>query len=149
MLVENRQTKIVFDIKVTESCLKNFLTQLKLQDWDIALIFVDSTESATLNQQYRNKIGAANVLSFPAQEFLPGIKLEPDEDGLQDLGDIIICPEKVATDALEWGIEFQDNLERMMAHGLLHLLGYDHNTDAEHATMTAMEEWLIGKKILE
>lgn len=149
MLVENRQTKVVLDIKATELCLENFLMQLKMQDWDIALIFVDSAESASLNQQYRNKVGAANVLSFPAQEFLPGEKPRPDEDGLQDLGDIIICPEKVASDALEWGIEFQENLERMMAHGLLHLLGYDHQTDTEHATMTAMEEWLIGKKILE
>jgi probable rRNA maturation factor len=146
VFVKNNQLfKPIDEQKITHR-VEEFLAKLNLENWDVSVVFVDSTESAKLNQQYRHKTGAANVLSFPCLTLSPGQTPEPEDDGIQDLGDIIICPEKVDADALAWQVEFSINLERMIAHGLLHLLGYDHTTDAQHETMTELEEGLVGRK---
>ncbi len=147
ILIENNQSFKQLEVLPIEKLVAGFLQHFALEDWDISLIFVDAKTSTDLNFKYRYKNSPANVLSFPAQEFTPGLGFVVDQEDDRDLGDIIICPEKVAADAQVWNLDFTDNLERMIAHGFLHLLGYDHQTDTEHAIMTNLEEKLIGRKI--
>jgi len=96
---------------------------------------VESTESAELNQEYRHKKGATNVLSFPDVP-MPG--MESDY-----LGDLVICSELVEQEALEQNIKVEDHWAHLVIHGTLHLLGYDHIKEKEAARMEALETEIL------
>ena len=103
-------------------------------DQDIAELtvrIVDQDEITELNQQYRNKQGATNVLSFPADHDLP---LE-----VPLLGDLVICAPVVAKEAAEQAKSLQAHWAHMVIHGTLHLLGYDHIEEDQAAEMEQKE----------
>jgi probable rRNA maturation factor len=77
--------------------------------------------------------GPTDVLSFPMDELEPGKPGEPPVTGM--LGDIVIAPEFATTQALEAGREPQAELDLLMVHGVLHLLGFDHEEPEEHKVM--------------
>jgi probable rRNA maturation factor len=87
-----------------------------------------------LNKQYRGLDKPTNVLSFPSG----------DKSGHQ-LGDIILARETVVREALELGISTQHHVQHLTIHGLLHLLGYDHETDTDAAEMEALETRLLSQ----
>jgi probable rRNA maturation factor len=87
-----------------------------------------------LNRTYRGKDAATNVLSFPFQR-PPGAA---PEDGAY-LGDVVLAAETVQLEADERGIERKHHLQHLVVHGLLHLLGYDHDTDSEAEAMERLE----------
>jgi probable rRNA maturation factor len=93
-----------------------------------------------LNRTYRGKDRATNVLSFPFQR-PPGAG--PMEDGAY-LGDVVLAAETVAGEAAERGIEPGHHLQHLVIHGLLHLLGRDHQTDAEAEAMERLEAEILG-----
>ena len=95
-------------------------------DSDLSIRIVDELESADLNQCYRGKSGATNVLSFPFDAVTP----EP----LPMLGDMVICAPIVVREASEQHKTLQAHWAHIVIHGVLHLLGYDHidDKDAEH-----------------
>lgn len=98
---------------------------------ELSLRIVDSGEIAALNQRYRGKDYATNVLSFPAD-------LPPELD-LPHLGDIVVCAEVVEREALEQHKTSDAHWAHMIVHGTLHLLGFDHIDDADAAEMEALE----------
>jgi probable rRNA maturation factor len=87
-----------------------------------------------LNLAYRGKDAATNVLSFPFQR-PPGSG--PDDDTY--LGDVVLAAETVGREAAERGIEPRHHLQHLVVHGLLHLLGRDHQTDTEAEEMERLE----------
>jgi probable rRNA maturation factor len=87
-----------------------------------------------LNRTYRGKDAATNVLSFPFQK-PPGATAE---DGAY-LGDVVLAAETVRLEADERGIERKHHLQHLVVHGLLHLLGYDHQTDSGAEEMERLE----------
>ncbi|HEX8188370.1 MAG TPA: rRNA maturation RNase YbeY, partial [Pyrinomonadaceae bacterium] len=84
-----------------------------------------------LNKRWRGKRGTTDVLSFPAgqEEFEKG-------EGLS-LGDVVISVEQAGRQAAEHGLEFENEVEQLILHGLLHLCGYDHERDG--GEMNALE----------
>lgn len=92
---------------------------------ELCIRIVDRDEMTALNQTYRHKHGATNVLSFCAD-------LPPEIPG-ELLGDIVICAPLVAEEASEQGIDTEAHWAHLVVHGTLHLLGFDHieNDDAE------------------
>ena len=92
-----------------------------------------------LNRTYRGKDAATNVLSFPFQR-PPGAG---SEDGAY-LGDVLLAAETVRLEALERGIERSHHLQHLVLHGLLHLLGYDHQTDAAADEMERLETDILA-----
>lgn len=100
---------------------------------EVTLRVVDSEEMTALNSQYRNKKGPTNVLSFPFD--LPqDIKVNTPM-----LGDIIICAEVVNREAAEQNKARDAHWAHMVVHGIYHLLGYDHENDADAEKMEALE----------
>jgi len=87
-----------------------------------------------LNRTYRGKDAATNVLSFPFQR-PPGAG--PEEGAY--LGDVVLAAETVQLEADGRGIERKQHLQHLVVHGLLHLLGYDHDTDSEAEAMERLE----------
>ena len=99
---------------------------------EITLRIVDADEGQSLNHNWRGKDYATNVLSFPMQE--PGY-----------LGDIVICAEVVAREAVEQGKVPRAHWAHMVVHGVLHLMGHDHIADDEAEKMESLERKLLSK----
>lgn len=104
---------------------------------EISLLIVDEAEGAELNQQWRNKSGPTNVLSFPSDL--------PAELGLPLLGDLIICAPVVAREALEQKKSLNSHWAHMMVHGTLHLLGFDHIDDDQAEEMESLETDILAR----
>ncbi|MEZ5774896.1 MAG: rRNA maturation RNase YbeY [Hyphomicrobiaceae bacterium] len=100
----------------------------------LTLVIGSDQESRALNRQFRGIDKPTNVLSFPADDLMPG---EPG--ALPGLGDIFIASETVVREAAGLGIAPVDHLAHLVVHGTLHLLGYDHEEDAAAGRMEALE----------
>ena len=106
---------------------------------ELAIRIVDETESADLNLRYRNKSGATNVLSFTGTE--PSSSLG-EEDRV--LGDLVICAPVVAREADAQGKPLDAHWAHIVLHGTLHLLGYDHESNADAEIMERRERELLS-----
>ena len=104
---------------------------------ELAIRIVDEAESARLNETYRDKSGPTNVLSFPAEL--------PAAVDLPQLGDIIICASVVDKEAREQGKPSEAHWAHMVVHGLLHLLGYDHQQEKQATEMEKFEAEILGR----
>ena len=108
--------------------------ELSLQEPEITVRIVGTDESAELNQQWRQKSGPTNVLSFPYA----------DDDFSGDLlGDLVICAPVVEREAAEQDKSLESHWAHMVIHGSLHLLGYDHIDDSEAEEMEAIETGIL------
>ncbi len=127
MIDFDNQTKIDIDVSSLET-IKN-----ELSSKDIELILVYNDEIKTLNKEHRNIDKATDVLSFPLEYDMPNMPL----------GSIVISVDFVEEKAKEYNHSFLDELTLLFIHGMLHLLGYDHEVDnGEHRKK---EEELIKK----
>ncbi len=113
------------------------LTFEKYGDTELTIRFVDEKESADLNEQYRHKSGSTNILSFPFET--------PAEVELDLLGDLVICTDVVKKQAAEQKKDELAHWAHMVVHGTLHLLGYDHLTDAEADVMEDKEIKILSQ----
>lgn len=104
---------------------------------ELTIRIVDSKESAKLNQTYRHKPGATNVLSFPF-ESPPGIALPL-------LGDLVICAPVVAAEAIAQNKPLLAHWAHMVVHGVLHLLGYDHVKKIDAEKMEKLEIKILAQ----
>ncbi|NOX08059.1 MAG: rRNA maturation RNase YbeY [Gammaproteobacteria bacterium] len=108
----------------------------KYSGYEMVIRIVDETESASLNDRYRHKSGATNVLSFTADI--------PEGVDLPLLGDLVICAPVVAQEAKEQMKGLSAHWAHMVVHGALHLQGYDHQDEEEAQVME-----LIEREVLE
>ena len=108
---------------------------------EIAVRIVAADEIQSLNHCYRKQDATTNVLSFPAGtiEGLPG-------DASLSLGDVVVCASVVSTEASEQGKQLADHWAHMLIHGTLHLLGFDHETEAEAAEMESLETKVLASQ---
>ena len=112
----------------------------RIREADLAIRLVDAAEGQALNRHYRGKDYATNVLSFPAEvpEGLPkGIKFPL-------LGDLVICAPVVAREAAEQGKTLNAHYAHLTVHGVLHLLGWDHEDDREAEAMEQLEREILA-----
>ncbi len=107
-------------------------------DNEINLRILDDNKMKKLNHQFRNKNNTTNVLSFPSDD----ISIRHTKN----IGDIAISLEYVEREAKEEGKTFEDHMIHMLAHGVYHILGYDHESD-EMATIMENKEINILNKI--
>ena len=101
------------------------------EDAEISIRIVDKAEISELNQQYRNKVGPTNVLSFPCDL--------PEGVDVPLLGDIVISAPTVSEEAQAQSKTELAHWAHLLVHGTLHLLGYDHITDEEATEMEQLE----------
>ena len=126
MIDFENKTDFKFDINSLQE-IYNYLT-----DKDIELIFVDDKEIQELNKTYRQKDKPTDVLSFPLED-MPGMPL----------GSIIISIDTAKKQAKEFGHSTEEEIKLLFIHGLLHLLGYDHEVD--NGEMREKEKEVIEK----
>jgi len=100
---------------------------------ELSIVFSDDAHIRRLNAGWRGKDKPTNVLSFPAFPMKPGEKLPPI------LGDIVLAAETVSREAAAEGKPLVHHISHLVVHGVLHLLGHDHEDDAEAERMEALE----------
>lgn len=103
---------------------------------ELSVTFVDPEEIRILNRDYRGVDKVTDVLSFPQFEGAD----EMPQQGELCLGDVVICREKAAGQAEEFGHSFEREIIYLFTHSVLHLLGYDHMTDEDKRQMRQREE---------
>jgi probable rRNA maturation factor len=106
---------------------------------ELSIAVVDLAEMSDLNQQYRGKTGPTDVLSFECDDLCAAV--DPDEPVM--LGDVVIAPEVAETQAAEYGHTVEEELNLLLVHGVLHLLGYDHEHDDDAEVMQGRERALL------
>lgn len=109
----------------SKSCLKEF----KFNCISFDILYCDNEKTHQINKEYRNKDYAADIITF-------AIFADSEEkfvfDNEINLGEIIISLDKVGINAVEKGIEFESELYFLIAHGIMHLLGFDHQTNEDY-----------------
>ncbi|MCO5132574.1 MAG: rRNA maturation RNase YbeY [Xanthobacteraceae bacterium] len=111
-------------------------------DAELAVMLTDDDGIRTLNREWRRIDKPTNVLSFPALR--PEGARQPDDPPLM-LGDIAIAYETTRREASDEGKPFDHHLTHLAVHGFLHLIGYDHETDAEAETMEHLERRILAQ----
>ena len=102
---------------------------------EIYIGLIDPDQMQEINHTYRHKKKPTNVLSFPF--------ITPPDIQTNTLGDLLICPQIVFTEAQEQNKKLEHHFAHMVVHGTLHLLGYDHETDEEAHQMESLETSLL------
>ena len=103
---------------------------------ELAIVLTNDEEQHALNQQWRGKDSSTNVLSFP--------QIEPFGPVVGLLGDITLARETLEREAAEQGVTFEAHFTHLVVHGFLHILGYDHLTDAEALQMEGLETQILA-----
>ena len=135
----------------------SLLEQFGAQDVDtdatlcMELVFMDEEGIRTLNASTRGKDSVTDVLSFPNLDniFQKPIRKEnfpfdADEDGNLFLGSVVICRERAAQQAEEYGHSLEREIYYLAVHGLCHLFGYDHEEESDKALMREREERILS-----
>ena len=117
-------------------------------DAELAILLVDEAAMEQLHVQWMDEPGPTDVLSFPMDELRPGDEDEVTPAGL--LGDLVVCPQVAAAQAEEAGHPVGDELLLLTAHGILHLLGFDHaEPDEEREMFGVQRDILVGFTLAE
>ena len=124
-----------------KKCISNSVNQIfkiikfsSNNEISISFLLTSNSEIKLLNQKYRNKNKPTNVLSFPMNE-----KIE----NKNYLGDVVISCEKIIDESYEQNIKKYKYLSKMTIHGVLHLLGYKHDTDRQFNKMNSIEKNIL------
>lgn len=137
--IENRSGHLAPESEIKE-LMKFSLKELGLHpDCELTLAFIKDDEMAELHQKWMDLPGTTDVMSFPMDELRPN---DP-EPGI--LGDIVISPIVARAQAEKAGHSFDHEVKILAAHGLLHLLGYDHQEVEEEKIMFALQEDLVKR----
>ena len=132
---------IINDTNVDEDNLskvcQDFLNENALEQSELLIRLVSQVEIQVLNKEYRNKNQVTNVLSFQSEI--------PDEVEESILGDVVICVDVVREEALVGDKKFADHLTHMAVHGILHLIGHDHEDITSAYKMESIEIDFLDK----
>ena len=122
-----------------ENFISEVLKNLNLKNWDISLLFCDDAFIQNLNKQYRDIDSPTDVLSFEqGDEYF-------DEAGETRFmaGDIVISLDSLSFNAEEFNVEINEELKRLIVHGILHLNGMDHSDNSPEQEMLKFQEELL------
>ena len=118
----------------------------RLETQEASLLLCDDVTIQALNRVHRGQDASTDVLSFPQEEGPPLPLGWADEEIPHLLGDVAISVETARRQAEAFGWTLQDEVEALLVHGLLHLLGCDHETSEDRSAMQARESAILGTK---
>ena len=138
IVIDDRQRDVVVDLEALQGLARRTLLGEGAADVELSVSLVTEDEIADLHVRYLEEEGPTDVLSFP---------LDPDdrdEDGLRLLGDVVISPAVAARDRPE---DPAAEIRLLLVHGILHLLGHDHQDETDRAEMWAVQERYAGVRV--
>jgi probable rRNA maturation factor len=140
VVVQNRQKRHRVRTAEVRETAEKILSDLGYHECELSILLVDDDEMTHLNLEYLARGHPTNVLAFPMREG-EDKHLHPDL-----LGDVIISTETAEREANHRGVTLQEEIALLLVHGILHLLGYDHEGDPnEAAAMEAKEQEILSR----
>ncbi len=122
---------------------KKILSEIGQPAAVLSVVFVSAPVMQNMNNEHRGIDAATDVLSFPIdQDWLELAEVSPE-----NFGDVVICQEVIRKNAESAGLEFKVELNHVIVHGLLHLLGHVHDDERSERLMSAIEEDWLGEHI--
>lgn len=142
--IRNTQRKISIDVNRLKADAQTILDALDYSDFDLGIWLTSNATIRKYNKEYRHKDKATDVLSFPYHsELKAGQRIKVKEVDDKNLGDLILAPEYIQNDLPKWETNFEKHLQRLLVHGICHLLGYDHIEDKDYKIMHKKEMELL------
>jgi probable rRNA maturation factor len=134
VLIDNRQKKYQVAMTIIQQKARDILNVLECHDAELSVLIVDDPQIATLNKKYLHRSGPTNVIAFPMHSDVfrninPGL-----------LGDVVISIETAAKEGAHIGIGMEERIIQLLVHGILHLIGYDHEKSEVQAEKMARKE---------
>lgn len=138
----NNESEIEADLESIGALARSILTALNVHpEAEVSIILLDEEPMSTLHVEHMDLEGPTDVMSFPMDELRPGTPGTLTPAGM--LGDIVICPQVAAEQALAGGHSTADEILLLATHGMLHLLGFDHAEPEEKAEMFGLQRSLL------
>jgi probable rRNA maturation factor len=138
----NNETDARVDERELVDLARHVLSRLNVHPQaELSVILVDEVAMERLHMQWMDLPGPTDVMSFPMDELRPGSEDREPEPGL--LGDIVLCPSVAERQARDAGHATEEELLLLTAHGILHLLGYDHAEPEEEREMFDLQRNLL------
>jgi len=135
MIEINNFTKFAVDKRFFLGVAKKVLKGENRERENLSIVLITPKEMQELNRKYRKKNKSTDVLSF---EKNPGF--------IEDVNEIVICPAVIKKNGLRYKIAFKKELEKILIHGVLHILGYDHEiSKAEEKKMDKKQKYYLSK----
>jgi probable rRNA maturation factor len=133
VLISDRQFRPLDEARLRELAERTLIGEGRAAS-ELSVSFVQEEEIADLHQRYMHEDGPTDVLSFPLEEVADGVAI---------LGDVVIAPEVAARN----NPDVEAELRLLLVHGILHLLGHDHEDEAERAVMWERQERYTGMRV--
>lgn len=138
----NNESGVATDEAEIAALARHVLTSLHIHPQaELSVVLVDEPAIERLHVQWMDEPGPTDVLSFPMDELRPGTEAEETPPGL--LGDVVLCPQVARRQARAAGHTMDEELLLLTAHGILHLLGYDHAGPAQEREMFELQRKLL------
>jgi len=136
VLISNRQSLPVDEVGLVTLARDTLTAEGRADRVELSVSFVDETEMADLHVRYLHEEGPTDVLSFPLDEV--------DDRGVRLLGDVVVAPSVAARNNPD---DPASEIRLLLVHGILHVLGYDHEGDDERAAMWSRQERYTGMRV--
>jgi probable rRNA maturation factor len=142
--IKNTQRSAKLSVSRIKTQVQEMLATAGYPDYDVSIWFTTDATIRRYNKQFRGKDKPTDILSFPFHDLKPGQKLSAQTPDERNLGDIIISVAYAQKDCQKtWKRTFPQHVPHLIAHGISHLLGYDHQNDAEYQKMHTFEQRLL------
>ena len=137
MIEINNLTSIPADKTLLKRIARTVLEKENKNDFSLSIALINPNKIKRLNKQYLKRDKVTDVLSFSSANNNLSKNFFPDKN---TLGEIVICPQQVKKNAKEFNCSFNREIGRVLIHGILHLLGYDHEKSAEKGKIMETKE---------
>lgn len=142
--IKNNQKTVLFSARLYKKKAEIILKFLEYQDFDLGIQLTTNRTIQKYNYQFKKQNKPTDILSFPYHSNLKaGKKIIVASDEDKNLGDIMISLPYVLANKQELEGNFEQRMDRMLVHGIAHLLGYDHVHDVDYKKMIALEKKLL------
>ena len=140
--------KVLAPRKAVLDYLNKVLSELSLSNVEFSVSFIDEDEMHRMNKEFRDIDDSTDILSFAAEDEEDGFTFISAGRRKRVLGDILICPEVLARNAAAFNVPEEEELRRLLIHGVLHLSGENHGTNDPTEPMLVHQEKILSKLAL-
>ena len=116
------------------------LETMQIDGWELSVVLCGDQQMQNLNHEFRDKNETTDVLSFSQLE---GFQLPPTNNGTEYAGDIVVCMPHARRNASQFGVDAEEELRRLIVHGVLHLAGFDHSDNSADQPMLSEQERIL------
>ncbi len=128
-----------------EKKIDQILSTFSKSECELSITFVSDKEIQDLNKQWRDKDSPTDILSFVQSDNVEDFDFWPEMEENQILGDMVISISAIERNCENFNVSFDEEVERILIHGVLHLLGYDHKTNDKTEPMLILQEKILSE----